>query len=162
MSLKNSSKNRFKVWLQQAKYDLNAAKISVSGKQYEWACYQAIQSVEKMIKSVIVHSGFRPPKVHKLGVLLGMANKANNTFESVKLNFRKIESYTFISRYPFVIPGQNKTPHELITKEEATTCISLANDILKKIELFLAGQTSYSREGLIDSEKLLFFKRGSF
>ncbi len=158
MSKKNESKERFNVWLQQGKHDLDAAKVSLEGGFYEWVCYQSIQSVEKIIKAVVVHSGFRPPRVHKLGVLLGMANKANKAFEDVKLEFRKIESYTFISRYPFIIPGQNKTPHELITKEEAETCIRLATDILDKIETFLSGQTSSSGDKPIETGDYYFSK----
>ncbi len=132
-----SSRERFKVWLEQSKYDLQAAVKSDENANYEWSCYQSIQSVEKSLKAIVVHSGFRPPKTHKLGVLVSMCNRANPEFFNVKLYFRKIESYTFISRYPFVIPGQNKTPHELISKEDAQTCLDIAQDIYKKVEDFL-------------------------
>lgn len=151
-------KNRFDVWLEQSRHDLNAAKISLEGGYYEWVCYQAIQSVEKMVKAVIVHSGYRPPRVHKLGILLGMANKANKAFEDVKLKFRKIESYTFISRYPFVIPGENKTPHELISKSEAEACMELATDMLAKIEKFLEGKPSHTADKEIDTYNYFFSK----
>ncbi len=152
------STNRYRVWLDQASYDLEAAKKSLEAGFYEWVCYQSIQSVEKMVKGVIVHSGFRPPRVHKLGVLLGMANKAKKAFEDVKLNFRKIESYTFISRYPFVIPGQNKTPHDQISKQEAENCITLAEDMLKKINDFLYGKPPSSSDNVIETERYFFKK----
>ncbi|MDQ7020341.1 MAG: HEPN domain-containing protein [Candidatus Dojkabacteria bacterium] len=137
---KGKSLNRFKVWLEQAKYDLEIARISHDSGYYEWACYQSIQSVEKLVKSVIVHSGYRPPRIHKLGVLLSIANRANKAFENVKLNFRKVESFTFISRYPFIIPGQNNTPHEMISADDSKLCIRLATDIFEEIQVFLKGQ----------------------
>jgi HEPN domain-containing protein/predicted nucleotidyltransferase len=129
--------DRCQIWLAQAKFDLDAAQISADGYFFEWACYQAVQSVEKCLKGVLVQAGWRPPKTHKLGVLMSMCNHANNSFLDVKLNFRKIEAFTFISRYPFVYPDQKTTPHDLITKEDALTCITLAQDIYIEIKSFI-------------------------
>lgn len=131
------SRDRFRIWLLQAKFDLEIAQISFENNYYEWACYQSVQAVEKALKSVLVHAGWRSPKTHKLGVLVSMANHANKLFVNIKLNFRKIEAYTFISRYPFVYPGRNVTPHDLITKQDAETCLSLAQNIYTSIETFL-------------------------
>jgi HEPN domain-containing protein/predicted nucleotidyltransferase len=131
---------RFNIWLEQAAYDLQAADILFEQKRYEWVCYLCIQSVEKTFKSIIVHAGYRPPKTHKLGVLLSMGNRANKNLIDVKFNFRKIESYTFISRYPFVIPGENKTPHEYVRKEDAETCLKIAKEVAEQVQVFLLGQ----------------------
>lgn len=128
---------RFSVWLAQAKYDLEAAKDSAQNSNHEWACYQSTQAVEKAIKSVIAHAGWNPPKVHKLGVLMGMANKANNLFFDIKFEYRKVEAFTYISRYPFLIPEQNKPPHEFITHDDSTACITIAEEILQKIDGFI-------------------------
>ncbi len=129
--------DRYRVWLDQAEHDIEIAKISVTANYYEWACYQSIQSVEKALKSVIVHAGWRPPKVHKLGVLMSMANRANKLFFEVKFDYRKIEAYTFISRYPFVIPKQDLSPHHFVTKKDAETCIQVASQIFFKIKDFI-------------------------
>lgn len=133
-----NSTDRYRVWLEQARFDLETAKKTMDLESFEWVCYQAIQSVEKALKAVVVHAGYRAPKTHKLGVLISMSNRANKAFENVKLNFRKIEGYTFISRYPFVIPGQNVTPREIITRHDAETCISIAEDIFNKVEHFIS------------------------
>lgn len=130
-------KKRYRIWLAQAAYDLQAAKHSKDAGNHEWACYQANQCVEKAIKAVIVHAGWRPPKVHKLGVLMGIANKANKLFFDIRFDYRKIESYTFISRYPFLIPGENSAPHEFITKNDSDTCVRIADEIYGKIDEFL-------------------------
>ncbi len=131
------SADRYKVWLSQAHFDLDAAEESYNSANYEWSCYQSVQSVEKALKAVVIHAGWRPPQTHKLGVLLSMCNRANTLFVNVKFNYRKIESYTFISRYPFVYPGQNKAPHDMINKQDADTCISIARDIYFKVDEFL-------------------------
>ncbi|BCX13711.1 MAG: hypothetical protein KatS3mg085_243 [Candidatus Dojkabacteria bacterium] len=131
------SKKRFSVWLAQAKYDLQAAKNSFENGYHEWACYQSTQCIEKAIKAVVVHAGWRPPKVHKLGILMGIANKANRLFESVTFDFRKVEAYTYISRYPFLNPGQMLPPHEFISKHDSETCIKIAEDVINKVDEFI-------------------------
>lgn len=145
---KSGDTNRFRVWLNQAQYDLEAANISMENNIYEWTCYQSIQCVEKAFKAIIVHAGYRPPKTHRLGVLVSMSNRANNFFENVKFDFRKIESYTFISRYPFVIPGNNMTPKEMIKREDAETCLTIAKDIFGKISGFLENKKTGSDKDL--------------
>lgn len=134
---KENDSRRFHIWYEQSKHDLSAAKTSIASGFHEWACYQAMQSVEKVLKAVIVKGGFRAPRVHKLGVLMGMANQANPKFFDVKIDFRKLESFTFISRYPFVVPGKIRTPHEIVTSEDAKTCIKMAKDILDRVTEFL-------------------------
>ncbi len=128
---------RYKTWLRQAQYDLEAAKISFEHTFNEWASYQAEQAVEKTLKSVIVHAGENPPRLHKLSVLFGYCNSLNKEFRNTKFEFRHLESFTFISRYPFLLPGKDKSPHELITKSDAKICIDQAAKIIQQVESIL-------------------------
>ena len=130
-------KDRYLTWLKQSKYDLAAAFLSLENEYFEWAVYQAEQAVEKALKSVIVHAGQRPPKIHKLGILFGFCNQINTEFKNTKFNFKHIEAFTFISRYPFLIPDGNKTPHELITESDAGKSLSEASEIILSITRIL-------------------------
>src|SRR5574342_340456 len=94
--LKANAWKRYKIWLNQAEFDLKAANISLAHGFHEWAAYQAEQAVEKGIKSVIVNAGWLPPKVHKIPVLIGIANQANKEFAMTKFQFKHLESFTFI------------------------------------------------------------------
>lgn len=148
---------RYRIWLLQSQYDLKAAAESINDKFYEWSCYQSVQAVEKALKSVIIHAGWRSPKTHKLGVLLSMCNRANERFKRVKFNFRKIEVYTFISRYPFIYPGENNAPHDLINENDARTCFDIATSMISKVEEFLQHNTpTYQDKGEIDLENYYF------
>ncbi len=148
---------RYRIWLLQSQYDLKAAEESINDKFYEWSCYQSVQAVEKALKSVIIHAGWRSPKTHKLGVLLSMCNRANERFKEVKFNFRKIEVYTFISRYPFIYPGENNAPHDLINENDARTCFDIATSMISKVEEFLQHNTpTYQDKGEIDLENYYF------
>lgn len=132
-----SSRSRFQVWFKQARFDLQAAHMSFDHGYYEWAVYQAEQSVEKAIKAVLVHAGWKPPRVHKLQVLMGLANEANDEFKNTKFSFRHLESFTFISRYPFLLPNRNETPHEIIKKADAKKALGQAQEFVDKIATIL-------------------------
>jgi HEPN domain-containing protein len=129
--------NRYLIWLKQAKYDLAAAFLSLENEYFEWAAYQAEQAVEKALKAVIVQSGSKAPKIHKLGILFGFANRVNDKFKDTKFNFKHVESFTFISRYPLLLPDKAKTPHELISEKEAAKAITEASEVLLNITKIL-------------------------
>lgn len=133
--------DRYLVWLKQGEFDLAASKVSMDGGFYEWSTFQAVQSVEKALKAVIVYSGVNPPKIHKLQTLIGICNRVNVEFKQTKFEFRFLESFTFISRYPFLLPGKNKTPHEIITHAEAKKALEQATVFLKKVSNILSHPT---------------------
>lgn len=133
-----SGEERYLVWLKQAKFDLAAAFLSLEHEYYEWAAYQAEQSVEKGFKAILVHAGNKAPKIHKLGILIGFCNSVNPQFKNTKFNFKHIESFTFIARYPFLLPGKTKAPHEMITEKDANQALAEASEILIKITEILA------------------------
>jgi len=130
---KKHSSDRYKVWLKQAHYELAAAQMSLDHGYNEWAAYQAEQAVEKAIKSVIIHGGWRAPRIHKLQVLMGLANEVNERFRNTRFEFRHLESFTFISRYPFLIPGKNDAPHDLIKKTDAKKAVGQSKQLLQQI-----------------------------
>lgn len=124
---------RWQVWLKQSYFDLYAAKSSLDNDFYEWATYQSEQAAEKALKAYLVHGGYRPPKVHKIALLLSMCDKSFPEFKHIDFEFQTLEGFTFISRYPFLVPGLSDSPHEYITREDAVACISEAQDIYNKI-----------------------------
>lgn len=128
-SLKNKTSKRWQVWIRQAEVDLEAAKLSAANNFHEWATFQSQQCVEKLLKSIIVEAGYRPPKIHKIAILMSFCNRVNDKFRETKFDFREIESFTYISRYPFLIPGQNSSPHDYITKEDSEVCIGQAEKL---------------------------------
>jgi HEPN domain-containing protein len=138
--------NRYLIWLKQAKFDLAAAFLSLENEYFEWAAYQAEQAVEKALKAVIVQSGAKAPKIHKLGILFGFANQVNDKFKNTKFNFKHVESFTFISRYPLLLPDKAKTPHELISEKEAAKAITEASEVLLNITKILQSPLSEKKQ----------------
>jgi HEPN domain-containing protein len=44
---------RYEDWLNQAKIDIKAAEQSMKSEFFEWSCFQAHQSAEKALKSLL-------------------------------------------------------------------------------------------------------------
>lgn len=145
MSKDNRKDHRYLVWLEQAQHDFAAANLSMQNGFYEWTTFQCNQAVEKSIKGLIVSAGARAPKIHKMGVLLSIANQLYPKFGEVKIEYRRLDAYTFISRYPFLLPGKNRSPHEIISRYDAEEAIRIAQTVISKITAFL--------EGVIPSDK---------
>lgn len=128
---------RFHVWLAQAEFDMKAAKYSLEAGFYEWSCFQAEQAAEKALKSVIVYHGRSAPKLHKLGVLIGIVKNVEPKFRGIHIDIAELQSYTFTARYPFLIPGNFETPHDYIEREEAEICINQAQIVLNLVNELL-------------------------
>jgi len=133
----NQQHTRYKVWLEQSRWDIEAAKVSRDNGFYEWSTFQCQQSAEKAMKAVLVHAGWNPPRMHKLAVLYSMFRKANEDFRNIFLEYRDIESFTFLALYPFLIPGENASPHEFISLEDAERCLAQSQSIYAKIQRLL-------------------------
>ncbi len=120
---------RYKVWIKQAEYDLDAAKLSLGNGFFEWACFQSEQSAEKALKALMVFCGAKPPKVHKLSILFKIVKQIRPDISS-KIITESLQAVTFISRYPFIIPGDNLTPHDFMSNQIADECIHEAEAVL--------------------------------
>ena len=134
---KKEHQYRFEVWLAQAEFDMKAAHLSLENGFYEWSCFQAEQAAEKCLKSVIVYNGKSAPKLHKLGVLMGLIKSVDKRFQGIHIDIADLQSYTFTARYPFLIPGNFETPHEYVEREDAEICIRQAQNILNLVKELL-------------------------
>lgn len=130
-------KSKYKNWLRQANFDLEAAKLSLNNGYFEWACFQAEQSAEKALKGVISYFGEKPPKMHKLSILYHFAKKLHPDIEGIEGHIQILQAYTFVSRYPFVIPGDNLSPHDFITSQNGEECVNEAKVVYDSISKLL-------------------------
>lgn len=127
---------RYKVWLAQAQYDLDAAVSAAQNGFYEWACFISEQSAEKGIKAGIVANNQIAPKIHKLSSLIGFVKRIDPRLKGTLFEAKELSVFTFIARYPFLIPGELDAPHMYITLEDAKLCIQRATKILNTIQSF--------------------------
>jgi len=124
-------KRMAEVWLEQAIWDLRAAEHSVKIGFNEWSCFQAEQSAEKALKAIIVSTGKKAPPIHKLSVLIGIVKKEKREISQQYIDISTLQAFTFIARYPFLLPGEYQAPHNYITEKEAKQCIKEAWKVIE-------------------------------
>lgn len=111
-----------KIWLTKAKKDFKAAKNSFESEDYEWACFQAQQAVEKALKAIYIKKYKRLLKIHDLVLL---ARKINAPKEIIVLCSKINPSY-IDTRYPDL--------SKIYTEEDAKEILNLTEKVLEWIE----------------------------
>src|SRR5690606_17118771 len=133
-----TSIEKSEAWMRQAGFDLEAARLSIRHGYFEWSSFQSQQSAEKALKGLLIFLDGYAPRGHRLGGLLGMANRLDpRVKDEIRVSHVALEAATFISRYPFAIPAQKMSTHEFIEKEEAEECLAEATDIYQQVTNFV-------------------------
>lgn len=114
-------------WWKQAEKDLKASENSLNSGDYEWACFQAHQSVEKALKALYLKQKKELNPSHNL-VILGKALKL--PLDLIEYLKELTPEYT-LSRYPDVA---NASPFEVYTEKKAKEKINQAGIVVKWIE----------------------------
>ena len=110
-------------WINQSKRDFNAAEDSFNSKNFEWACFQAQQAVEKSFKALLIEKTGEFPKIHDL-VRLGKDVDIPETFMG---GIKEMTLAYIYARYPNIEDSSN-------LKEKAIYFLKLAKEILKWVE----------------------------
>jgi len=120
-------------WFRQAESDLVAAKISLEGGCFDWACFQAQQSAAKAMKSVLYAAGYRKILTHSLYELLLEYQKSADCMPSLEQEAKLLDNVYITSRYPNGLAG-SMIPSEYYTKEDADRCLHSAGLILDAVQ----------------------------
>ena len=123
-------------WLKQAEKDLASARNSLESDDYEWACFQAQQSAEKALKSVLYSRGFRKIITHSIYELVKKIGNLEAGLMRFKKEAKVLDSVYIPSRYPNGIAG-DLAPFEYYEKEDAEECINYAGLILDAVMKYM-------------------------
>ncbi|WP_291765079.1 HEPN domain-containing protein [Caldivirga sp. UBA161] len=85
-------------WLKQALRDLDAAKSSLNGGYYEWACFQAQQAAEKALKALLHGLGVGVWG-HSIVELLNVLKDKYNV-DDLMTFARELDRHYIPTRYP--------------------------------------------------------------
>lgn len=121
-------------WFRQAESDLDAARISLAGGSYAWACFQAEQGAEKAIKALLYAKGYRKILSHSVYELLLEARKTEKGIPLLEQDAKLLDNVYITSRYPNGIAGR-MTPSEYFTEEDAERCLQSAGSILDAVRI---------------------------
>ena len=119
-------------WLKQANADLNAARNSITSKNFEWAAFQAQQAAEKAVKALWYHSG-SDPWGHSIVKLLQDFPKMSQypALADLMSNAKKLDKLYILTRYPNGLPDM--IPAEVYTAEEAQSAVDAALEIIRNL-----------------------------
>ncbi|OGK25479.1 hypothetical protein A3A46_02910 [Candidatus Roizmanbacteria bacterium RIFCSPLOWO2_01_FULL_37_13] len=118
----------YKVWLKSAKDDLLWTKHNISAKIYYGACFTSQQASEKALKGYLLLNKKRLRKIHDLRALLEDSISIDKSFEKLRKEAAKLNSYYIETRYPTF---EAFSP---FTKDQAEEALDYAEKIVDFIE----------------------------
>ncbi|MEA2035412.1 MAG: HEPN domain-containing protein [Euryarchaeota archaeon] len=120
-------------WLKQGEKDLVSSGNSSKSSDYEWSCFQAQQSAEKVLKSILYAKGYRKILTHSVFDLIREINKFDPSFMDLKKEAKVLDGVYITARYPDSIVG-DLIPSEYFEKEDAEECIRCAELICNRVK----------------------------
>jgi len=90
-------------WLNIAEYDLETAKVMLSGKRYLYVGFMCHQTIEKALKSVIARDCAEdeiPPKIHHLLKLADRAGLYQKMSDEQQAFIKNLNPMNIEARYP--------------------------------------------------------------
>lgn len=119
-------KQDVKYWIDLSKYDVDTAQAMLESKRYLYVLFTCQQSVEKMLKALIVENTKSfPPKIHDLVKLLNLTGIDADQEEKEFL--AKLNYYYLETRYPRELSEISKQ----VTKQTAITFFNKTKKTLK-------------------------------
>lgn len=104
-----NSKSQY--WIDTAQYDIDSAKVMLTGKRYLYVGFMCHLAIEKALKAIISNTdeNIVPPKIHNL---IRLANDGNliEKFSSEQKEFLgRLNPLNIEARYPIYKDGVYKT-----------------------------------------------------
>ena len=126
--------DRSKDWIDQARGDLEHARLDVEHGFFDWACFSAQQAAEKASKAVLYNLGIEAWGHSVADLLQALPLGVGETLTDAALELDK----TYISaRYPDALPSGS--PRTRYTRGEAERMVGHADTILRFCESQLSG-----------------------
>ncbi|MBP7864445.1 MAG: HEPN domain-containing protein [Acidobacteria bacterium] len=124
-------------WLSQARADLRAAEVSRQAGCFEWACFQAQQCAEKILKAFWMHHGIDPWGHSVLKLMQDFPDPAlrDSLLKPLQGHARLLDKLYIPTRYPNGLP--DLTPSQVYGDTDAEQAIQATTGILKDLEAAL-------------------------
>ncbi len=90
-----------KAWLESAEYDLETARVMLSGKRFLYVGFMCHITIEKMLKAIIIKiTGTTPPYIHDLEGLARESGIINDLSKDQLLLIEELDPMNIKARYP--------------------------------------------------------------
>jgi len=117
-------------WLELADYDIETARVMLTGKRYLYVGFMCHQTIEKALKAIIARNcpeGDIPPKIHDLSRLAIQAGLLDTMSQDQQDFIEELNPLNIEARYPVYKDQMNKTLNKakcqrLIVEAEELLC----------------------------------------
>jgi len=124
-------------WIKQAEADLKAARTSLGGGSFEWACFQSQQAAEKALKALIYSKGLTSIMTHSIKQLVHECIQLGFSMDAHRKAAKRLDTFYIPTRYPNGL-ASDQAPADYYDREDAEQCISFAQSILDDAKKFFA------------------------
>jgi|LSQX01.2.fsa_nt_gb HEPN domain-containing protein len=111
-------------WLDSSGYDFETSKIMYDTGRYSYCVFMCHQTIEKLLKAIIIHVNKEiPKKSHNLRELLADCN-----FEvpaDIETKILKLNPHYMFSRYPDIAGGPS---YKMYNKQIAKECMDITEE----------------------------------
>ena len=124
--------DKSELWLNEAKWDLDNAKILFKKKRYNTSIFHSQQAAEKAIKALLFSCNINGWGYVIISLLKKYKEIKNREIGSIEKEVIYLDKQYIPTRYPDALPGIE--PHKYFDKEEAKTSILYTEKILTFVE----------------------------
>ncbi|MEM2869096.1 MAG: HEPN domain-containing protein [Thermoplasmata archaeon] len=121
-------KDRVLIWVKQAKREMESAERALAAGDFYLVAWLCHQSVEKMLRALLMHKNLEPPEEKHSLIRLGHIASVPPEHDT---RLRELTPHYTLSRYP---DASGEPPYELYTKEKAEALMEDAKEVIVWIE----------------------------
>jgi len=120
------------LWLNEAKWDLDNAKILFKNKRYSTSMFHSQQAAEKAVKALLFSCNINGWGHVIISLLKKYREIKNREISLIEKEVIYLDKQYIPTRYPDALPGIE--PHKAFDKEEAKISIKYTEKILNFVE----------------------------
>ena len=125
-------KKKDQAWLEEAKWDLENARILFNNQRFSTAVFHSQQAAEKAVKALLYFCNLNGWG-HSIKTLLDKYNEQlKRPIDSIQKEARNLDREYITTRYPDALP--EIAPHDAYDKENAESAIAQAEMVLSFVE----------------------------
>ena len=129
--MRSDPKAEGKRWLEQAKADIEDARILIERNRYNTVCFTSQQAAEKALKAYLFFRGANEVWGHSAAELCERCGEVEPSFNEPLETVSLLDKYYIPTRYPNGLPGG--IPKNAFDDVEARRALKIAEDLIEMV-----------------------------
>ena len=115
-------------WRSAANEDVESARLLLEAGKWRNVCFHVQQACEKQLKALLVSCGVRPPRSHRLDLLLAKLRDAGRDLPGLHEDWSKLSTYAIAGRHPGRQIDEAESRAALAAAERVVAAVAAAMD----------------------------------